>query len=157
MRSFYTRLRIFLEINGNHLLIVACQPGTLSSEFTAEETEEVPEELPEFTVPDELVPLDGAVLLDGALLLDGVEVLLTVAELFEFDVEESFWSCSVPLLVQPVTVHARSAQTAAEMISFFILYSLSYTNISVIFLCCAFATLIFYTKCVKNTIEKSEN
>lgn len=85
----------------------------MSPELVTEETEEVPELL----VTDELA------------LLEGFETVLFIAELFEFDVEESELSCSVPLLAQPVTVHARSAHTAAEMIIFFIFCSLSYTNI----------------------------
>lgn len=108
----------------------------MSAELVTEETEEVPELL----VTDEFV------------LLDGFETVLFVDELFEFDVEGSERSCSTPLLAQPVMVHAKSAQTAADMISFFIFHSLSYTNFR-----CAFATLIFYTNYVKNTIEKSEN
>ena len=130
----------------------------MSSEFTTEEVEEVPEEFSELLAVDELFaePELGVESLTELVLLDELGVVLPVAELFGFNVEELFPSCSVPLLAQPVTVHAKNAQTAAEMINFFILHSLSCTNISVI-VCCAFATLIFYTKCVKNTIEKSEN
>lgn len=108
----------------------------MSSEF-------VTEELPELLATDEVVLPDGF----EVVLLNGFEVVL-----LEFDVEGSERSCSTPLLTQPVMVHANSAQTAADMISFFIFHSLSYTNFR-----CAFATLIFYTNCVKNTIEKSEN
>lgn len=117
----------------------------MSAELTVEEPEAVPEEFPEllaFPVPlDELVPelelLDEFVpeleLLDELVteleLLDELEMLPPAAELFEFDVKESELSCSVPLLAQPVIVHARSAQTITEVISFFIFYSLSRTNI----------------------------
>lgn len=86
--------------------------------------EPVPELLfePELELADELVP--------ELELLDELEPdPPAVPEPLVFDVKESELSCSVPLLAQPVKAVAISAHATTEVISFFIFYSLSYTNI----------------------------
>lgn len=114
-------------------------------EAAPEEFPELPEAVPELLeLPEEPVP---ELLFEPELLLEPepelTDELVPELELLDelepdppavpeplvFDVKEPELSCSVPLLAQPVKAVAISAHATTEVISFFIFYSLSYTNI----------------------------